>query len=283
MPHATDPTTPLPRTPSRVELINLRTKVVMPLTGQDGTAQKTASQPVIACETMEQPKGPPLRTYRWTGSTNEYWPSTRPVLLYFRTAGPEEPRFDVDISDDASNEYSYAGWLPLGLITHPDGRSVHQACTNGDVWVTDKTPHSWSAPANRTLEAATTGPRTTSATAAMCMAELRARTSLKLWNQHPPTSWPPDIEARARMREHTAYRLATTAAALVYELRVERNHREAARHSSATPGNAKANSPKMAEQLRSIIKITQHMRLLHYDNPDPEGAHTLGPRTNAPC
>lgn len=95
---------------------------------------------------------------------------TRTTLIYFKTRGAAEPRFDEELDDKAVKDYAYDGWLPLTL-SGPEEDGLRRAAMLGDPWVT--TPPGTEAPPEP-------GPAPVRITAAECSAELRERARLGL-------------------------------------------------------------------------------------------------------
>ena len=239
------------------ELINLRTRAVTYIASETAELMRKQREPLIACQTITTGRDDetPERVYRMypsTGPVDEHWPQCKPTELYFRSEGDPEPRFGQDVPDNRLHEYSYAGWLPLGLITHPDGRSDHHACTAGDIWITNPAGTQTPRPPGQIQNAVT---------AADCLKELTARAATKVWQEPHPETWPWS-PAKAREALETITReLATAAAALDYELRVQRNHEKTA-NADCDPHQPKSRTREAAARLRQLVGIVHDLDVL---------------------
>ena len=165
-----------------VELIDLASAIACPIDSKMATVWRSQERSLLICETHEQKAtADPLRTYRWSRQPGPEWPEATPIRVYMRTDTGADARFEHDVDDDHAEKFSYAGWLPLALYRHPDGRGRHQAITAGDHWAgTPETGRPRPAP----------GILSPSLTAGECSGELHRRGKLEAWNQEPPGIWP---------------------------------------------------------------------------------------------
>ena len=116
-------------------------------------------------------------------------PPPRPTEVYFNTDTGARFRIDIDESADpkAADAYSYAGWLPLVLVAYPGRPGPAQAVYLGDDWTTVPT-HRPRAPK--------AGWQPSGLSADCCLAEIRARSGLRIFKDEPPGDWPPPAEVR---------------------------------------------------------------------------------------
>ena len=56
-------------------------------------------------------------------------------LIYVRSEGAEEPKFDVEVDDEQSNNYSVHGWLPV-VLEKRAGQKGHVVRKVDDNWLT---------------------------------------------------------------------------------------------------------------------------------------------------
>ena len=255
MPARTQTVSAASQQPACTELINLRTGTITRCGGDIDRLVREAREPLIACETRAAGNAhqPPVRVYRRTGPVDHYWPRCTPTEIYFRSSADPAARFGEDVSPNQTDDYSYAGWLPLGLVTHPDGMSEHHACTTGDIWLTE--------PANAPRPDGP-GPTDTAVTAADCLRELTARAASEVWRQTPPDQWPWSPAQARRALETITRELAKAAGVLDYELRVERNHEKTA---GTYPGSdrPKSRAHDTAARLRNLIRTVHGLDLLN--------------------
>ena len=175
-----------------------------------------------------------------------YWPKPAPVLLHVNVHNDQDVRFGKDIARTDRHMYRYQGWLPLGLTTHPDGKSLHRACTIGDPWVCQEPP--------------SIGPTLRALTAAECLQELERRDSASFWKNPPEDQWPLAETTEIIFMQNQLHDLAHKATDAAYKLRERLNQIDHLKEGDTDPGGRSLNTD-LADllQVLATTKLFQNL------------------------
>lgn len=259
-------TTPAGRE-TKVEGIDLETGRAMPseeLERAWSSGSEHDEHLVTMCQTStDAGTGAFQRVYTMPGDLVGKLPAqvrVEPVSIYFRTGADADIRFGHDIDEENTELYSYAGWLPLALVRHPDGRGRHHAVAIGDRWI------------GEAHEGIATQPRhgiqIITLNADQAFAELQARLPASVWSDPAPAAWPlTEAEWLTRI-EQEMNAVSSTTAALAYDIKAARRQAgpdSAERLESPIAWYTAERLRKTAVEVETRLSIIVRMRLLTPD------------------
>ena len=257
----------------RIESINLRSNEACPLGMADATRWHDGRESTITCHTYDaqDADGRPMRVFTASSRNNFWpivtgqpggapnggadapgpalppdWPKPVPVLLHVKFDNEHDVRFGQDLPKTDRHLYRYQGWLPLGLTTHPDGKSLHHACTIADHWVGAQRP--------------ALGPTARALTPTECLEELRSRSSTCIWKNTPPAQWPMDEASEIIFLQEQLHELAHKATDAAYKLRERLNQIDHLKEGDTDPGGRSLNTD-LADllQVLATTKLFQNL------------------------
>ena len=210
-----------------VEIVDLLNSTAHPETDKDAVRRMMDQPGLVICTTWTAAAGsPPRRVFHTPeahcGKAPPAGVAIEPVGIHLRRSGEPDARFTPDLPASGRDAYDYAGWLPLALIRHPDGKGPHHAWATGDTWIGDAPPGD-----------ATTrrgGVQACALTAQVCLTEALHRRHACWWNDPPPAAWPLTGTARLHRLRRQAEQLCEAAHTLCYDLKVIERRAQAGKH-----------------------------------------------------
>ena len=251
-----------------VEIIDLLRGTIHRDNDHEAFGRMMTQPGLVICENRPASAGgPPARGFRTPEPHCGKEPPApiriAPIGIHLRRNGEPDLRFAPDVPADGKAAYDYIGWLPLGLIRHPDGQGPHQAWATGDPWIGPSAPGE-----TRTR----TGVQTCALKPKACLAEALFRRHACWWTEPPPPAWPvTGVERRARMRRQ-AEQLYEAAHTLCYDLKVIERHAPTGKENEL-PAPAEGD----AEALHRIAKILARPASSRRHRRPPPAAQTEAP------